>query len=655
MGSEMCIRDRFSTGDITLNKNYLDNINSPDDLKKLNVPELALLAREIREYMINVISKTGGHLAPSLGTVELTLALHYVFNAPCDKIIWDVGHQSYTHKIITGRKDLFHTIRQYKGISGFPRIDESKYDTFGVGHASTSISAALGYIYGRDLNGENYHVVAVIGDGALTGGEAFEGLNNAGASKKDIIVIINDNEMSISRNVGAMASYLAEILTSPSFNKAKTTIWNLTGKLSTFGERIRYAVSQVDQSLKAVVVPGLLFERLGFRYVGPIDGHNLAKMIKIFQNIKKYKGPQIVHLLTKKGKGYKFAEKDACKYHGIGSFEMDTGNSISSSGKSYSKVLGSTLTMFAETNPKIVAITAAMSVGTGLNIFEKKYPDRFFDVGIAEQHAVTFSASLALQGFIPVVAIYSTFLQRAYDQIIHDVALQNLPVVFAIDRAGIVGEDGPTHHGTMDLSYLRAVPNMVIMSPKDEAEFQDMLWTAVNYRKGPVAIRYPRGAGTGNIKEDGFEILEIGRGEILEKGEDAIVIALGRMVGVALKANKLLKDKGISTTVVNARFVKPLDEKLILDLVRKNKKIFTIEENVLYGGFGSAVAELFVDRNISNIKMTRFGIKDKFITHGKVSILLKEVGLDSEKIAELIYKKITNEEYSEKSIQEITI
>jgi len=638
-----------------LNKNYLDNINSPDDLKKLNVPELALLAREIREYMINVISKTGGHLAPSLGTVELTLALHYVFNAPCDKIIWDVGHQSYTHKIITGRKDLFHTIRQYKGISGFPRIDESKYDTFGVGHASTSISAALGYIYGRDLNGENYHVVAVIGDGALTGGEAFEGLNNAGASKKDIIVIINDNEMSISRNVGAMASYLAEILTSPSFNKAKTTIWNLTGKLSTFGERIRYAVSQVDQSLKAVVVPGLLFERLGFRYVGPIDGHNLAKMIKIFQNIKKYKGPQIVHLLTKKGKGYKFAEKDACKYHGIGSFEMDTGNSISSSGKSYSKVLGSTLTMFAETNPKIVAITAAMSVGTGLNIFEKKYPDRFFDVGIAEQHAVTFSASLALQGFIPVVAIYSTFLQRAYDQIIHDVALQNLPVVFAIDRAGIVGEDGPTHHGTMDLSYLRAVPNMVIMSPKDEAEFQDMLWTAVNYRKGPVAIRYPRGAGTGNIKEDGFEILEIGRGEILEKGEDAIVIALGRMVGVALKANKLLKDKGISTTVVNARFVKPLDEKLILDLVRKNKKIFTIEENVLYGGFGSAVAELFVDRNISNIKMTRFGIKDKFITHGKVSILLKEVGLDSEKIAELIYKKITNEEYSEKSIQEITI
>ncbi|RKY88400.1 1-deoxy-D-xylulose-5-phosphate synthase [candidate division KSB1 bacterium] len=638
-----------------MNKNYLDNINSPDDLKKLNVPELALLAREIREYMINVISKTGGHLAPSLGTVELTLALHYVFNAPCDKIIWDVGHQSYTHKIITGRKDLFHTIRQYKGISGFPRIDESKYDTFGVGHASTSISAALGYIYGRDLNGENYHVVAVIGDGALTGGEAFEGLNNAGASKKDIIVIINDNEMSISRNVGAMASYLAEILTSPSFNKAKTTIWNLTGKLSTFGERIRYAVSQVDQSLKAVVVPGLLFERLGFRYVGPIDGHNLAKMIKIFQNIKKYKGPQIVHLLTKKGKGYKFAEKDACKYHGIGSFEMDTGNSISSSGKSYSKVLGSTLTMFAETNPKIVAITAAMSVGTGLNIFEKKYPDRFFDVGIAEQHAVTFSASLALQGFIPVVAIYSTFLQRAYDQIIHDVALQNLPVVFAIDRAGIVGEDGPTHHGTMDLSYLRAVPNMVIMSPKDEAEFQDMLWTAVNYRKGPVAIRYPRGAGTGNIKEDGFEILEIGRGEILEKGEDAIVIALGRMVGVALKANKLLKDKGISTTVVNARFVKPLDEKLILDLVRKNKKIFTIEENVLYGGFGSAVAELFVDRNISNIKMTRFGIKDKFITHGKVSILLKEVGLDSEKIAELIYKKITNEEYSEKSIQEITI
>ena len=638
-----------------MNKNYLDNINSPDDLKKLNVPELALLAREIREYMINVISKTGGHLAPSLGTVELTLALHYVFNAPCDKIIWDVGHQSYTHKIITGRKDLFHTIRQYKGISGFPRIDESKYDTFGVGHASTSISAALGYIYGRDLNGENYHVVAVIGDGALTGGEAFEGLNNAGASKKDIIVIINDNEMSISRNVGAMASYLAEILTSPSFNKAKTTIWNLTGKLSTFGERIRYAVSQVDQSLKAVVVPGLLFERLGFRYVGPIDGHNLAKMIKIFQNIKKYKGPQIVHLLTKKGKGYKFAEKDACKYHGIGSFEMDTGNSISSSGKSYSKVLGSTLTMFAETNPKIVAITAAMSVGTGLNTFEKKYPERFFDVGIAEQHAVTFSASLALQGFIPVVAIYSTFLQRAYDQIIHDVALQNLPVVFAIDRAGIVGEDGPTHHGTMDLSYLRAVPNMVIMSPKDEAEFQDMLWTAVNYRKGPVAIRYPRGAGTGNIKEDGFEILEIGRGEILEKGEDAIVIALGRMVGVALKANKLLKDKGISTTVVNARFVKPLDEKLILDLVRKNKKIFTIEENVLYGGFGSAVAELFVDRNISNIKMTRFGIKDKFITHGKVSILLKEVGLDSEKIAELIYKKITNEEYSEKSIQEITI
>jgi len=638
-----------------LNKNYLDQINSPADLKKLDVPELASLAKELREFMINVISKTGGHLAPSLGTVELTLALHYVFNTPDDKIIWDVGHQSYIHKIITGRRDVFHTIRQHKGISGFPKIEESEYDTFGVGHSCTSISAALGYIYGRDLKGEDNKVIAVIGDGALTGGEAFEGLNNAGASKKDIIVIMNDNEMSISRNVGAMASYLAEILTTHSFNKAKTTIWNLTGKLSTFGERIRYAVAQVDQSLKAVVVPGLLFERLGFKYVGPIDGHNLSKMIRIFQNIKEYKGPQIIHLLTKKGKGYEFAEKDACKYHGIGSFETDTGNSITGSGKSYSKLLGETLVKFAESNDKIIAITAAMSVGTGLNIFEKKYKERFFDVGIAEQHAVTFAAAMALQGFIPVVAIYSTFLQRAYDQIIHDVALQNLPVVFAIDRAGIVGEDGPTHHGTFDLSFLRNVPNMIIMSPKDESEFQDMLWTAVNYRKGPVAIRYPRGVGIGNSKESGFNLLDIGKGEILREGNDGTIFAVGRMVLTALDCHEELLKKEISLKIVNARFIKPLDKNLILDLINKNEKAFTLEENSLIGGFGSALSEFLMDENIKKVQLTRIGIPDRFITHGKTPILHKQIGLDSESITDLILRKVNQKIHDEKKVEKIII
>jgi len=633
-----------------LNESYLKNVNSPADIKKLSIPKLANLARELREYLIDVVSKTGGHLAPSLGTVELTLALHYVYNTPEDKLVWDVGHQSYVHKIITGRKDEFNTIRQYKGLSGFPKISESVYDTYGVGHSCTSISAALGFVHARDLKGEAHKVIAIIGDGAMTGGEAYEGLNNAGASKKDIVVIINDNEMSISKNVGAMAGYLADILTAHSFNKAKTTIWNLTGKLSTLGERIRYAVAQVDQSLKAVVVPGLLFERLGFKYIGPIDGHNLAKMIRIFQNIKPYKGPIIIHVLTKKGKGYEFAEKDACKYHGIGSFETKTGNFISKSGPSYSEVLGRTITKFARSNPKIVAVTAAMSVGTGLSIFEKEFKDRFFDVGIAEQHAVTFSAAMALQGFIPVVAIYSTFLQRAFDQVIHDVALQNLPVIFAIDRAGLVGEDGPTHHGSFDLSYLRAVPNMIIMAPKDEAEFQDMLWTAVNYKKGPVAVRYPRGCGAGNFKESDFNLLEIGKSEILQEGEDGVIFAVGRMVIAALEAVKILNEKNIFPAVVNARFVKPLDEELIINMSKRRNTIFTIEENSVVGGFGSAISELLVDRTIKDFRLIRIGIPDRFITHGKTSVLHEEIGIDCNSIANIISKELLANKSTKESV-----
>ncbi len=619
----------------------IDQINTPDDLKKLSIPELATLSKEIREFIVNSVSQTGGHLAPSLGVVELTLVLHYLFDSPRDKIVWDVGHQAYVHKILTGRKDRFHTIRQFKGISGFPKIDESEYDCFGTGHASTAISAALGMVAARDLKGEDYHVLAVVGDGALTGGLALEGLNNAGASGKDLIVILNDNKMSISKNVGALAQYLTTVITAQSYNKIKNEIWEITGKLSSFGEKLRTAIGRLDESLKSILVPGLLFERLGFRYVGPVDGHNISRLMRVLRAAKRMKGPILIHVVTKKGKGYQPAEQNAPRFHGLGAFDKTTGESIKkSSVPSYSKVFGDTLTDLAEKDKKLVAIVAAMALGTGLVPFAEKFPERFFDVGIAEGHAVTFAAGLATQGLRPVVAIYSTFLQRAFDHIIHDVALQKLPVIFALDRAGLVGDDGPTHHGVFDLSYLRVIPNMVVMAPKDEAELKNMLYTAAKYENGPVAIRYPRGAGIGVSLDFPYQELELGKAEILEKGHDVLLAAVGPMVYTALEASRLLKKHGISVEVVNARFIKPLDEELFSKKFKHFDHIFTLEDNSVVGGFGSAVEELLLESGHHNhVIFHRIGVPDQFIEHGTQKELYQLCGMDAESIAATIEEK----------------
>jgi 1-deoxy-D-xylulose-5-phosphate synthase len=616
----------------------LEKINSPSDLKKLDISDLKILAEEIREFMISTVCNTGGHLAPNLGAVESTLALHYVLNTPRDKIVWDVGHQAYVHKIITGRRDRFHTLRQYGGISGFPRIDESEYDAFGVGHASTSISAALGMATARDICDEDYIVLALVGDGALTGGIAFEGLNNAGASKRDMIVILNDNRMSISPNVGALSKYLTQVITTPLYNKIKADIWELTGKIPRVSRQVRELVHRIEEGLKTMVVPGSLFERMGFRYFGPIDGHNLNKLIKVFREVIKLRGPIIVHLLTKKGKGYKFAEENATKFHGLGSFCPKTGNSAPKKASTYTEVFGKTIVELAEKDDKIVGITAAMADGTGLIQFARRFPDRFFDVGIAEQHAVTFASGLALQGMKPVVAIYSTFLQRSFDQLLHDVALQEIPIIFILDRSGLVGEDGPTHHGSFDLSYLRLIPNFVVMAPKDENELRDMLWTAFNYSNGPVAIRYPRGESLGLPLKLEFRQIQIGKGEIVCEGSDLAILAVGDQVAPAMALADILKEKNVSTRVVNARFVKPLDRMIIEETIKNIPVVVTIENNTIIGGFGSAVAEIISEMDSKDVTFHRFGLPDKFVTHGKYNELFKELGLNKENlISELIH------------------
>ena len=613
----------------------LNRIDSPADLKGLAIPDLARLAQELREFMIQNVSETGGHLAPSLGAVELTLALHYVFDTPKDKIVWDVGHQAYGHKILTGRRDRFHTLRQYEGISGFVKPDESEYDTFGVGHASTGISAGLGMACARDHLGQDHKVVVVVGDGALSCGLSFEGLNNAGALGKDLIVILNDNEMSISKNVGALSRYLTDVITAPLYNRIKSDIWELTGRMRRIGRRVRSAVSRLDQGLKAFVVPGIFFERLGFRYIGPVDGHNLSRLIHVLTEVRKFHGPILVHVLTKKGKGYKYAEEDAPRFHGLGPFDVETGKSKKKSQiPSYSQVFGETVVNIASKNPKVVGITAAMSIGTGLVQLADAFPDRFYDVGIAEGHAVTFAAGLAISGMRPIVAIYSTFLQRAYDMIIHDVAIQRLPVIFALDRAGIVGDDGPTHQGVFDLSYMRHIPNMVVMAPKDEDELQDMLWTAVAYEEGPISVRYPRGTAVGVPRKSEPEILPIGRAEVLRRGRDVAIVAIGSMVYPALDAADLLEQEGLSVEVVNARFVKPLDEELLLDLARRFKTIVTVEENALQGGFGSAVAEFYLDRGLTGLRLVRLGVPDEFVEQGERKLLLDKLGLSGRGIAE---------------------
>lgn len=627
-----------------MGQSLLSSIDSPENLKGMDVPQLARLARELREYILATVSKTGGHLAPSLGVVELTLVLHNIFDSPKDKIIWDVGHQAYAHKIITGRRESFKTIRQHHGISGFPKMSESEHDAFGGGHASTAISAALGMACARDLSEDDYHIIAVLGDGALTGGLAYEGLNNAGASGKNLIVILNDNSMSISCNVGAISKYLTTIISNPLYNKIKAEVWDFTGKFERMGPKIRFAARRLEEGLKSLIVPGILFERLGFRYFGPIDGHNIAGLIQIIREVKSLNGPIMLHVLTKKGKGFKPAEENAPVFHGLGRFDRQTGLPIKSQSNAptYTEVFGETICELAEKNEKILGITAAMSLGTGLNKFAEKFPDRFFDVGIAEGHAVTFAAGLATKGYRPVVAIYSSFLQRGYDSIIHDVALQNLPVIFAIDRAGIVGDDGPTHHGVFDIAYLRSIPNMMVMVPGDEDELRHMLFTAFQYNNGPVAIRYPRGHGENILTREPLKMLQIGKSEIVRSGSEIAVLAAGHLVHKALAAAEILKrQEDLNIEVVNLRFVKPLDTFTIGRIATQFKLLTTMEEGVLQGGVGSSVAEFLADEKHASVELIRIGIPDKFVDHGNRHILLNQIGLSTEGIIQAIHRSQT--------------
>lgn len=611
----------------------LETINGPQDLKKLSINELKELAAEIRQLLICSVSKTGGHLAPSLGVVELTLAIHKIFNSPVDKIVWDVGHQAYVHKILTGRRDEFHTLRQFGGISGFPKPSESEHDSFGTGHSSTSISAVLGMALARDIAEEQNHVLAVIGDGSLTGGQAYEALNHAGHTGTNMVVILNDNEMSIAKNVGAMSEYLSKMRTEPSYKKVKKDIDFLLRRIPAIGEHVARTVERLKDSVRYLLVPGVLFEELGFNYVGPIDGHNLEILTDVLEKTKNMQGPILIHVLTCKGKGYQPAECNPDKFHGVGPYCVESGEIIKNGNKpSYTSVFGKTLVELATQDPRVVAITAAMPEGTGLKSFAAKFPKRFFDVGIAEQNAVTVAAGMAISGLKPVVALYSTFAQRAYDQILHDVCLQKLPVIFALDRAGIVGEDGPTHHGVFDYSYLRHIPNLVIMAPKDENELRHMLYTGMQMNS-PVMIRYPRGSGLGVNTVEPFNQLRIGVSEQLKSGTDVVFLAMGAMVDTCREATELLAMQGIQAGLVNARFVKPVDEEMIRRLSREVGLLVTVEDNILAGGFGSAVLESIHNQNLQDVRVLRLGFPDKFIEHGARNQLLQKYGLTAEGIA----------------------
>lgn len=621
----------------------LDRVTLPADLKGLTLAELKRLADDVRAFLIDTVSRTGGHLGAGLGSVELTIALHHVFNTPVDKLVWDVGHQAYPHKILTGRKDRLHTIRQYGGLSGFLKRSESEYDTFGAGHASTAISAALGMVAARDHTGERYSVVAVVGDGAMTGGMTYEGMNNAGLLKKDLIVVLNDNNMSIAPNVWAISNYFTEFIAHPSYNRFKTNVYQLAGKFDVWGDRLRRVAARVEEGIKVVITPGMLFEALGFRYFGPINGHNMAQLVRIFQEVREYHGPILVHVSTQKGKGYKPAEADIQRLHGVTPFDKVTGASHRKPDgpPAYTRVFGAAMVQLAREDPRLVGITAAMPDGTGLDQLQREMPERFYDVGIAEQHGVTFAAGLASQGCVPVVAIYSTFLQRAFDQIIHDVALQHLHVVFALDRGGLVGADGPTHHGAFDLSYLRLIPGMVIMAPRDENELRDMLFTAVKFPGGPIALRYPRGNGVGLPLKTTFDLLEIGRAETLRAGVDVALLAVGGMVQNALAAADELGREGIRCEVVNARFIKPLDEALLVSLARRFTRLVTIEDNSVVGGFGSAVAEFYSSRGISDLRVRIHGLPDRFVDHGSPEQLHRDLSLDPAGIAGVVREWIT--------------
>ncbi len=621
----------------------LEKINDPKDLKKLSVKNLKILAEEIREFLLKHISRTGGHLASNLGVVELSIALHYIFDTPKDKLIWDISHQSYVHKILTGRKEKFHTLRQYKGLSGFTRPDESKYDTYIAGHSSTSLSLAAGTVVARDLNKEKYNVIAVIGDGALTAGMAYEGLNNLGHLKKDLIVILNTNEMSISPNVGAISTYINRIITGQTYTRIKNKIEKVLLNIPAIGVRLFNIKNKIMEALKLIFVPGVLFEELGFLYVGPIDGHDIGTLINTLKKFKNLKGrPILFHVITKKGKGYDHAENMPSKFHGVSRFDIITGCPPPEEGISYTRVFSETILRLAEQDKRLIAITAAMPDGTGLDRFQKLFPERFYDVGIAEQHAVTFGAALAQQGYKPIIAIYSTFLQRAYDQIIHDVAISRLPVKFFIDRAGIVGNDGETHHGLFDISYLRTIPHAVILSPKDGNEFMDMIYTAVNYNKGPIFLRYPRY----NIPESKIDFdrklknIKIGSIELLHKGGTIGIFATGITVAMALDALKILKSQyKLNPSIFNFRSVQPVDEKALLSHLKNIKNIFVLEENIINGGFGESILNLLNKNKIQkNVFLT--GIDNKFVTHGSAVLLRDKLNLSPEKIARTIFKKI---------------
>jgi 1-deoxy-D-xylulose-5-phosphate synthase len=625
----------------------IEKIKSPQDLKSFTIEELNTLAEELRSLIVERVSKNGGHLASNLGVVEITIALHHVFNSPRDKFIWDVGHQSYSHKLLTGRYEDFHTLRQYGGISGFPRIAESPHDAFGTGHSSTSISAALGIIEARDKKGDDYKVVAIIGDGALSGGLAFEGLNQAGHLKKDLIVILNDNEMSISPNVGALSSYLHRVLTGTFFKKLRKETRAFIEGIPKIGESVAKIAGKAEGSLKGFFLPGGLFQDMGFNYLGPVDGHDISLLIETLNNIKTVNEPILLHIVTKKGKGYKFSEEDPCIFHGIGPFEVDTGvqrvsrvlpETGTDESISFSDGFGRVLTEIASLDERVIAITAAMKEGTGLACFAEKFPGRFYDVGIAEQHAVTFAAGLASQGLRPVVAIYSTFLQRAYDEIIHDVCLQNLPVIFAIDRAGIVGEDGSTHQGLFDISFLRGVPNLIFMAPKDLSELKKMLIFALK-QNTPSAIRYPRGKVIQDMRYmfQDFE-LKTGKSEVLIEGDDVAILCVGNTVYPAVRAAEMLRKDGINPCVVNARFIKPADENLIISLSQRTRRIVTVEENVLAGGFGSVVLECLNKAGLTDVLVKRLGIDNEFVEHGSQRILRRKYGLDEEGIYQTVLK-----------------
>jgi 1-deoxy-D-xylulose-5-phosphate synthase len=614
----------------------LSKVNYPSDIKQLEFPELKKLCGDIREYLIDVVSEVGGHFGGGLGAVELTVAIHKIYNTPDDLVIWDTGHQAYPHKILTGRKELLKTIRQLDGISGFLKRAESQYDTFGAGHASTSISAALGMAVARDMNEAPKKVVAIIGDGAMTGGLAYEAMNNSGLIKTDLTVVLNDNNMSIAPNVWQLSNYFTEMIAHPDYNKFKGQIWQLTGKLDQFGDRLRKMAARLEGGIKAVVTPGMLFEALGFRYFGPVNGHNLHQLLKIFEQIKDMKGPLLVHVITQKGKGYKPAEAHIQKLHASTPFDKLTGKAHKKAGgPSYTKIFGEALVEIVGENSMVVGITGAMPDGTGLDILKKHYPKNYFDVGIAEGHAVTFAAGLATQGVIPVVSIYSTFLQRAFDQVIHDVSLQHLHVVFVLDRAGLVGADGPTHHGAFDLTYLRLVPGMVLMAPKDESELRDMLYTAVKYDKGPIALRYPRGSALGVPLKNDFDAIEIGKSERLTKGDDVALLAVGSMVDYSIKAAEKLEAEGIHSEVINMRFIKPLDTKILDDIAARHNKIVTLEESTLTGGFGSGVLEYFTEKSYKN-DVLRIGLPDRFVDHGTQKELHHLLEMDPEGIVKRV-------------------